>query len=108
MTFNGAIVFFSIGFSVGSYLIMDEGGTSEDCGGILLVLYAVICLHAVNSLVGLVNLIGKERSCCTSNMICCLGIFEITILVWMQVAYFRAQDESCMTKSPVYYFWLML
>ena len=106
--FNLLIVFFSLGFATGTYFILEQEKYTEACGGIYIVLWAVICLHAINSLVCLINLCGLEVKLCNSNMVCCFGIFEMTILVWMQVTYFRSQEDSCMTNAPVYYFWLML
>ena len=56
---------------------------SESCSGIFIVLWAVICLHAMNILVSLVNLCNLEVKLCNYNMVCCFSLFEITILVWM-------------------------
>ena len=106
--FNVSIVFFSLGFAVGTYFIFEDDSERDDCGGIQFVLYGVIALHMVNFMVGFINLIGKEVACCNQNMVTCLSIFEVTILVWMQISYFRAQDDNCMTRAPLYYFWLML
>uniref|UniRef100_A0A7S3CN82 Uncharacterized protein n=1 Tax=Strombidium rassoulzadegani TaxID=1082188 RepID=A0A7S3CN82_9SPIT len=108
LSFNLAIIFFSLGFALGTYFILEMEEYSDTCGGINIVLWAVICLHFVNLLVSLVNICGLEIKLCNSNMVCCFSIFELTVLVWMQVTYFRSQEDSCMTNAPVYYFWLML
>ena len=89
MWFNLTIVLFSIGLSVGTYFVVsDENAPS--CGGIKMVLWAVICLHFVNTLMCLINLCGLEVKLCNSNGVCCFSIFEMTMLVWMQVTYFRS------------------
>ena len=58
MWFNLIIVFFSIGFGVGTYLILDNA--IADCGSLSLVLYAVITLHSANTVMCLINLCGIE------------------------------------------------
>uniref|UniRef100_A0A7S3N4K5 Uncharacterized protein n=1 Tax=Strombidium inclinatum TaxID=197538 RepID=A0A7S3N4K5_9SPIT len=106
MWFNLTIVLFSIGLSVGTYFIVKDP-EAPSCGGIKMVLWAVICLHFMNSLMCLVNLCGMEVKLCNSNMVCCFSIFELTMLVWMQVTYFRSQEYTCMVSAPKLYFWLM-
>ena len=34
-------------------------------------------------------------------------MFEIAMLVLMQITYFTAQDNTCMSHSPDLYFWMM-
>ena len=58
MWFNLIIVFFSVGFGVGTYLILDNA--VSDCGSLSLVLYAVITLHTANTFMCLFNLCGIE------------------------------------------------
>ena len=88
MWFNLIIAFFSAGFMVGTYFILENN--INDCGSLRLVLYAVICLHFINIIMTLINLCGLEVKVCNGNAICAFSIFEITILVWMQVSYFKS------------------
>ena len=105
MWFNLIIAFFSAGFMVGTYFILENN--TNDCGSLRLVLYAVICLHFINIIMTLINLCGLEVKICNGNSICAFSIFEITVLVWMQVSYFKSQDSNCLTSAPDLYIWLM-
>ena len=105
MWFNLIIAFFSAGFMVGTYFILENN--DNDCGSLRIVLYAVICLHFINILMTLINLCGLEVKICNGNAICAFSIFEITILCWMQVSYFKSQNSNCLTSATDLYVWLM-
>ena len=62
MTFNGLVAFFSVGFLVGTYLIISHSET--DCGSLKLVLYMVIALWACNLLMSSINLCKLEVKVC--------------------------------------------
>ena len=64
-------------------------------------------LHIVNTLVCMLNLTGKEVSCCSSNILCGFGLYELGMLIFMQITYFTSQDNFCLTGSPDLYFWMM-
>ena len=64
-------------------------------------------MHMMNVIIALLNLTGKETKICTSTCVCVFSIFELVLLVWMNVAYFDAQIKGCIGTEPVLYFWLM-
>ena len=70
-------------------------------------LYTVVWMHAVNIMMCLINLCGLETKLCNSNMVCCFLIFEIMMLVWIQVSYFNSQSGNCLTGSTTLYLWTM-
>ena len=88
MWFNLLVAFFSAGFLTGTYLILDNN--QNDCGNLAFNLYVVICLHAANILMALINLCGLETKICNQNAVCCYMLFEISVLVFMQVTYFNS------------------
>ena len=61
-TFNGLCLFFSIGFLVGTWLILEHD--DRDCGSLKLVLYMVIALHGANIFMSLLNLAKFETKVC--------------------------------------------
>ena len=105
MWFNFLVSFFSVGFMVGTYLILDN--SQQDCSNLTMSLYLVVCLHALNVIMSLVNLCGVETKICNQNMVCCIVLFEVTMLVLMQVTYFSSQYNNCLKTSPDLYFWTM-
>ena len=64
-------------------------------------------MHIVNSLETLLNLTGLEKKLCGGMILCGFFIFEVTVLVYMQVIYFESMALECMSRSPLTYFWLM-
>ena len=106
MWFNCLIIFFSIGFSIGSYFILEWN--IADCDSLRFVLYSVITLHMSNMTFAMINLAGFETKCCNINMIGIFFIYEISILMWMQFSYFDSQKRDCMNSAPDLYFWIFL
>ena len=87
---------------VGTYLIIDyntesTGQTVSGCGNLKFTLWLVICMHAVNIVMGLLNLCKLETKICNQNFICALMLYEIAMLVLMQVTYFNSQYSNCIT-----------
>eukprot|EP00347_Sterkiella_histriomuscorum_P007072 403350357 len=65
-------------------------------------------MHIVNAFETILNLVGLEKKLCNNYMVCGFFIFEITVLVYMQVVYFEAMASSyCITRTALMYFWLM-
>lgn len=93
MWFNMTIVFVSLGFGVGTYFILNIGET--DCAMMNMMLWLVIMLHFVNLFASLLNLCGMEKKICNSTLVCAFMIYEVSVLVMMQVTYFNAQSKSC-------------
>ena len=83
-----SIAFFSMGFLTGTYLVLDNSVT--DCGGIRFILWLVIVMHTLNILVTFINLCGLETKIFNSNMVCGFSLFEIGVLIFMQVTYFES------------------
>ena len=103
MWFNFTVAFFSAGFMVGTYLVLEDN--TSDCANLSFTLYAVVCLHGINILMSLVNLCGLETKICNQNAVCCYVLFEMTILVFMQVSYFSAQYSNCITSTGAAFYW---
>ncbi len=104
--FNILTTLGSIGLAVGTFLVVWR--QREDCGGMKTALWLVFIMHIVNALETLLNLTGLERKLCTSFMMCGFFIFEVTVLIYMQVVYFEAMQISiCITNTSLMYFWLM-
>ena len=62
-------------------------------------------MHIFNFCEGLLNVTGLYKKCCTGRMLCFFFIFEVVVLVFMQVMYF--QSSYCWDQTPLMYFWLM-
>ena len=60
--FNIIVTLFSVGFGIGTYFIIE--GAKKTCGGLEIVLWMVITLHAANTVMCLFNLCGIESKIC--------------------------------------------
>ena len=89
MSFNLTVVFFSAGFLAGTGFIITSN--DQSCVSLNVVLYFIVALHTVNIVIGFVNLIGKD-DICFSGLICGLALFEIAVLIFMQIGYFEAMN----------------
>ena len=108
--FNTAVLLISAGFGVGCYYITSthiETDLNIACSPLKAVLFFVMIMHGVNVCMSLVNLIGVETMLCFQNGVLCLGVYEIGMLVFMQIAYFNSQDDNCLYNAPNLYFFLM-
>lgn len=105
MWFNLLVAFFSAGFLTGTYLVLTS--STNDCSGLALNLYVIICLHSSNIIMCLVNLCGLETKICNQNAVCCYMLFELAVLVFMQVSYFNSQYNDCFRIAPDLYLWTM-
>ena len=99
------MTFLSIGCAVGTYLVLDYSEFDCDVTPLRLPLWMVFGMHIVNSLETLMNLTGLEQKICHTYVLTGFFIFELVVLVFMQVAYFEAQE--CITQTTLMYFWLM-
>ena len=66
-----------------------------DCGGIRVVLWSLFAFHIVSGLFCAMALCSLEKRFCSSYLIVALGIFDVIILIWAQVTYFRSQSHDC-------------
>ena len=67
-------------------------------------------MHIVNSIVGLINLTPLYKifwHLLPSTITVGIILYEIGMLIFMQITYFTAQDNSCMSTAPDLYFWMM-
>ncbi len=62
-------------------------------------------MHIVNAFETLLNITGLEKKLCTGISMSIFFVFEMTVLVFMQVSYF--ESSICMNQTPLLYFWLM-
>ena len=97
-----------MGFMVGTgYIMEDESGTSCGGGTLDLVLYLIVALHVVNIVIALVNLSGNEEKICFGGLICGISLFELGVLIFMQIGYFEAMEARCyMQQSATKYYWI--
>ena len=88
VTFNVLTSLGSIALAVGTYLFLDY--FPDDCEeqNIRLPLWFVFGMHIVNAVETIMNLTGLEMKICKGWVVCGFFIFEVTILVFMQVAFF--------------------
>ena len=103
--FNFLMTLGSIGLAVGTFLI--TWYQDYDCGGIKAALWLVFIMHIINCFETVLNLGGLEKRFCSGMMLCGFFIFEITVLVYMQVIYFESMRLDCITITPLLYGWLM-
>ena len=90
MWFNFIAILISIGSAVGTFLVLQNAGvTMWPCDGLKIALWLVFAMHMTNVFEFLFNLTGCEKKLCTGNMMCCYFVFEIVVLVYMQVVYFE-------------------
>ena len=103
MWFNLSVVFFSAGFMAGTGFILTE---DQGCVSLDVVLYFIVALHTVNIVIGFINLIGKD-DICFSGLICGLALFELGVLIFMQIGYFEAMDKRCYAQeAKAKYYWV--
>lgn len=94
----------------GSYEVIQYNKLEkEDCAGLRIISWSALVLHAINSLVTLINICGLEMKVCCYDAIVTLGVVEMIMIIWLQVGYFNAQESEagCITRAPFLYFWLM-
>ena len=75
-------------------------------GNLKLPLYFVFVLHVVNTIESFINVFGCEKKICTGMVLCGFFIFEVTVLIYMQVLYF--DSKMCIDYQPYSYYWLAL
>ena len=86
--FNFIGIILSILCAIGTALVVSyESGTCL-VGNLKIALWLVFAMHIVNTIEAFINLFGCEKKICTGMMMCGFFVFEITILVYMQVIYF--------------------
>ena len=125
--FNMFAIAISAGLAVGTYAVISIKPVSWDitkdpgvdsCSDLRTTLWLVFCMHLTNAIECLINLFGCETKICTGMSLCIYFVFEITILIYSQVIYFKYMgytenttpklSESCKPNNPSYYYWLML
>ena len=90
MWFNLMSTLGSIGLALGTFFIVYNSQYNCSYSDLKLTLWLVFAMHLVNTLETLLNLTGLERRLCNGPVVCVFFIFEITILVYMQVVYFES------------------
>ena len=105
LCFNFWAIVISIGLAVGTYLVVTSA--TEDCSTLKNTLWLVFIMHIVNVVETLFNVTGLEKKLCTGQLLCGFFVFEVTVLVYMQVSYFEAMAQNCLKYQPLMYFWLM-
>jgi hypothetical protein len=88
--FNLLTTLGSIGLAVGTFFVVTNSVYSCSVSDLKLTLWLVFTMHLINALETVLNLTGLERKLCTGPMMCVFFIFEVTVLVYMQVVYFES------------------
>lgn len=88
MWFNLCTTLGSIGLAIGTYFILDSSLRECSAADLKITLWLVFAMHIVNAIETLLNFTGLERRLCVGPIMCVFFIFEVTILVYMQVIYF--------------------
>jgi len=106
ITFNIIATLMSLALAIVTFIIVWQA--EYDCAypGLKIPLWLVGIMHLLNTVETLLNLCGLEKRLCGCLAGCIFFGYEITILVYMQVIYFEAQD--CMRQTPLLYFWLLV
>ena len=109
-SFNSVILLASLVFLVGNYFIgwiNFANNDEKDCGNLKSLVYADYILHSANFVVCLINLTGLNFKLCFANLVLGFFVFEIVMLGWKQLIYFKAQSlqPSCMFETPALYWW---
>ena len=85
---------FSTAFMIGTYLVLEDN--DADCGGLRFNMYLIIALHFVNILVSILNMTGCEAKLAKyGNLVCGFLVFELLMLTFIQVSYFKSQFKNC-------------
>ena len=103
--FNLIAIFLSIGCAIGTFFVLRADEPNCIVGSLTLALWLVFALHLINVVEFFFNLTGLESKVCSGTMMCGYLIFEVTVLVYMQVIYF--ESKKCAWITPLKYFWLM-
>jgi hypothetical protein len=90
LIFNGMSTLGSIGLAVGTFFVVYESPYSCSVSDLKLTLWLVFAMHIVNTFETLLNLTGLERRLCTGPAVCVFFIFEVTVLIYMQIVYFES------------------
>lgn len=90
LTFNICMTLGSIGLAVLTYFILQWQPNNCDSSNLRLPLWMVFGMHIVNAVETLMNLTGLEAKVCTNPILCGFFIFELVILVYMQISYFES------------------
>ncbi|TNV75970.1 hypothetical protein FGO68_gene7477 [Halteria grandinella] len=110
--FNIVTTLASVGMAIGTFFVIRAH--EEDCLNLQQTLYLVFVMHIVNSLETILNVTGMEKKLCTGFWVCMFFIFEMTVIVYMQVVYFAAMPSDvnlakpdCTDLAPMLYYWMM-
>ena len=71
-------------------------------------LYLTFGQHVVNCFVALICLAGIESKICFSNLFCGFIIYEFSMLIYLQIAYFNSMTDNCLQLLPMTYLWAAL
>ena len=104
--FNLMCTIGSIGMAIGTFVILANYETDCVHSSLRIPLYFVGALHCVNAVETLLNLTGLEKKLCTGPIMCVFLVFEVIVLIYMQVAYF--EDQRCFRLATMLYIWLCL
>ena len=103
--FNVCALLVSIGLAIGTFMIAYNEQTVCSVADLKTTLWLIFAMHIVNSIECLLNITTCEKYLCSGMLLCIFFIFEVTILVYMQVEYFKGMQ--CINETKLMYFWLM-
>ena len=88
-------------------IVIDSAEASEGCGGIQVGLWSLVAFHVVTGVFSAMALCGLEKAICGWKLLTAFVVFDLIVLTWAQVTYFRSQAHDCQASSPALYFYLM-
>ena len=81
---------------------------SQECNdsGLRNCLWAMVGMHVINITEGICGITRLDKLCC--GCICIIGFFvyEVAVLIYMQVIFYR--DTHCADETPQQYYWLLV
>lgn len=77
------------------------------CGGLTWVLYCLAALHCLNMFASSLTFCGWEVKVCTGTSCCIYAFLTFVILAGVQVLYFNAMQNYCMSTTPILYYTVM-
>jgi Kef-type K+ transport system membrane component KefB len=95
------------GLAFGTYLLLINN-PGVDCAGshLRLTLWLMLAMHATNIIEAVCQLTHLEKICCGCICTIAFFIYEVAVLVYMQVIFYA--NQQCADETPDLYWWLLV
>ena len=88
--FNVFCTLGSIALAIGTFMVVWNAEFNCRHQDLKFPLYMTFVMHCVNAIETMINLIGVESKICQGWIACGFFIFEVTVLIYIQIAYFES------------------